>query len=369
MSKAQPLSDGFTAECAALDAHAWTEVLLRFDDATVYQSRQYGDLRWGAENLRHVLLKNNGAVAAAAQVRLLRNMGLQIAYVTWGPVWKRRGAPADPEVLRQMMRALRNAFATGRSYLRVLPHLFQDAESAVALCISEGYERGDDESAYQTVMLSLTEDETTLRKGCRGNWRRSLQQAEKNADLEIRESRSVEAFASFHDLYEEMRRFKSFHDFASIEDFAALQSQWPEALTPGVTLCLHEGRVVSGAVWTSIGERGILLFLASSLAGRDLQAAYLVVWRMLLSMKSAGCAYYDAGGIHEGRNPGGAFFKKGTGGEVCRHPGAMDACGNAVTKFLVRGADRLRAWRRARIAQAAADADNTSDTVDDADAK
>ena len=45
------------------------------------------------------------------------------------------------------------------------------------------------------------------------------------------------------------------------------------------------------------------------------KASFLLFWKMVLAAKENGFDYCDLAGVHEKRNPGGYFFKKGLAGK------------------------------------------------------
>jgi hypothetical protein len=50
----------------------WSQMLDLFEDANLYQTWSYGGIRWGGENLSHLVLKRAGEVVGLAQVRIVR---------------------------------------------------------------------------------------------------------------------------------------------------------------------------------------------------------------------------------------------------------------------------------------------------------
>ena len=50
----------------------WARMLDLFNDASLYQTWSYGEIRWGRDNLSHLLVKRDGEVCAMAQLRVVR---------------------------------------------------------------------------------------------------------------------------------------------------------------------------------------------------------------------------------------------------------------------------------------------------------
>ena len=78
----------YQTETDKITAPQWSELLNRFDDANIYQTWSYGSVRWGEENLSHLVLKRQGEAVAMAQLRIIRpRFGVAgIAYLRRGPL-------------------------------------------------------------------------------------------------------------------------------------------------------------------------------------------------------------------------------------------------------------------------------------------
>src|SRR5579863_4327780 len=105
----------------------WSAMLDLFGDANLYQTWSYGAIRWGPENLSHLVLKRNGEVVGMAQVRIVRptrfNFGM--AYLRWGPLCHRRGGELDAEATICVARALQEEYVCKRGLLlQILPNAF-----------------------------------------------------------------------------------------------------------------------------------------------------------------------------------------------------------------------------------------------------
>ena len=125
------LGDRFTAETDSVDQGQWSAILQDFADANIYQTWPYGVARSGPSNLSRLVLKRDERVVAAMQARLagLPNLRVGLAYIRWGPLWKRRDGEIEEEVFRQMIRAVRNEYAIRRGLVvRLLPNLCAEAE-------------------------------------------------------------------------------------------------------------------------------------------------------------------------------------------------------------------------------------------------
>ena len=91
---------GWKVEVDRVTGPEWSQMLDLFDDANIYQTAAYGEVRWGERNLSRLVLKRDGEVLGMAQLRIIRPTPFKfgMAYLRWGPLWKRRCRPLDPEV-------------------------------------------------------------------------------------------------------------------------------------------------------------------------------------------------------------------------------------------------------------------------------
>ena len=70
--KIRELCPGYASEVDTVDETAWNQVIKQFDDANIYQTWSYDEVRCGRENISHLLLKRDGQIIAAAQSRIVQ---------------------------------------------------------------------------------------------------------------------------------------------------------------------------------------------------------------------------------------------------------------------------------------------------------
>lgn len=341
------LSSGYASEVDAVDESHWSEVLARFDDANIYQTWSYDEVRAGRENISHLVLKKDGNVVALAQARIMKLPVLSagIAYVRWGPLW-RRGSDADPEIFRQAIRALRNEYARTRGLvLRLYPILFDDDSSLLAPILEEeGFSSEGQEKPDRTLLLNLNPSLDELRKGLRQHWHRYLKVAEKSG-LEVVEGTDDKLFEMFIKMYRELLDRKGFAEPNDINEFRRMQSSLPDKFKMKVMLCMSEGEPVAGLVTSAIGKTAIYLFGATSNAGLKKRGAYLLHWKFIEWLKGNGFTTYDLHGINPVTNPGTYKFKSDLCGENGRDVyfvGRFDSCTSMLSSSFVSGGDKLR---------------------------
>src|SRR5664279_574181 len=125
-STKRELAAGYTSHVDSVEEQDWYRALQEFDDGNIFQTWAYGEVAFGRRNMSHLILRENGAIVAIAQARLVKVLAINagIAYVRWGPLWQRDG-DATAETFRQAVRALRNEYVCKRGLvLRLFPLLF-----------------------------------------------------------------------------------------------------------------------------------------------------------------------------------------------------------------------------------------------------
>src|SRR5437879_4054435 len=111
--KTRALDPGYTSEVDTVDEQTWCQILQEFGEANIYQSWSYAAVTSGQRSMSHLILRKNRNIVAVAQARIAKlpliNVG--IAYIRWGPLWRRDATEANVEIFRQAIRALRNEFS------------------------------------------------------------------------------------------------------------------------------------------------------------------------------------------------------------------------------------------------------------------
>jgi hypothetical protein len=346
--KLRPIEDGFTVQWSGIDERRWTEIVEQFDDANIYQSWPYAEVLSGRSNMAHLVLFRGGAPVAGVQARIqkLPLVPAGIAYVRWGPMWRRRNADADPGVLRNILRAMRNEFNHRRGLvLRVNLNLSGAAGlEAESVLEEEGYSWLGAGSRGRTILYDITPSIEELKEGMKAHWRRELKVAEKN-QLEVVEGDSLELFDEFIQIYKEMVSRKKFKEPNDINQFRELQSRLPASLKMRILLARTAGVTTSGLIYSAMGNSAIYLFGATSDGGLKSRGSYWLQWRALHALKSSGVSVYNLNGINPEKNPGTYKFKNdlaGTFGSDVHYLGQFDAPGSFMSRAVVGTAEELR---------------------------
>jgi lipid II:glycine glycyltransferase (peptidoglycan interpeptide bridge formation enzyme) len=332
----------------ALSPDEWSRELCAFDDATIYQTAAYGVVRSRQNNLSRCTVVNDGRVVAMAQVRIASIPVLHtgIAYVGWGPVWRRHGDDIVDEHLSRMLRALRKEFVERRGYLlRIFPPvLTRDpwSESVGAIFKQEGFsliERPD-----RTLVVDLRPPWDDLRKGLRKKWRYELGVAEKK-EMKVVEGTGERLLDQALVLYREMHKRKQFAESVDTADYMRMQQLLDEPSKLRILVCSLENEPLAAIVYALVGDTGLALMAATSTKALKTNASYVVWWKMLCDLKARGATACDLGGISPEHNPGGYVFKSGMapGPDAdVKYLGQFELCQSASTRLLMTLADRVR---------------------------
>jgi lipid II:glycine glycyltransferase (peptidoglycan interpeptide bridge formation enzyme) len=352
MRTIRALGPGYTAEADAVDETTWGQFLQEFDDANIYQTWSYAEVICGRRRMSHLVLRQNGKVAAIAQARItkLPLLNLGIAYVQWGPIWQHSAAELSAETFRQALRALRNEYICKRGLaLRLFPVVFDDPSTCFPEILEqEGFSSLGEETRGRTILMDLSPPLEELRQGLGRNWKRNLKQAEENG-LEVIEGSEAELFEAFIQIYKEMVLRKKFVEPNDINQFKLIQAQLPAKFKMKITLCRSGGDNCAGLVWSAIGKTGIELFAATSDAGSQTKGSHLLRWKLVEELKQSGIATYNLNGINPVKNPGTYKFKfdlAGKHGKDVHYLGRFDSYSGSVSRSCVEFGDTLRAKYR-----------------------
>jgi len=320
MKNERDLQEGYVSSVTRLSRQEWDRVVAGFSDLTIYQTWAYGAVRWGEKNLLHFLLERHGEVVAAAQVRVVKApvLGVGVAYVRYGPLWRRRAGEEDLEVFRQALRAMRGEFVRARGLvLRINLNLTTADEPTqyIEVLRQEGYRRARFVLPQRTLLLDLSPSVEELRSNLHQKWRNHLNQAERRSGVTVMAGTDLEYFRQFAAVYRAMVSAKRFAVFTAVEEFMAMQELLPDEQKQLIVLGCINGRTVAGAVFSVTGAKAIGLLAASDEQGRITRASYAVYWHALSLLKARGCRWYDLGGIDPVTNSGGYHFKLGLAGK------------------------------------------------------
>jgi hypothetical protein len=331
----------------------WSDILARFDDASIYQTWAYGAVRWGVRSLSHLVLRQAGQIVGAAQLRLARVpfVPVGVAYLRWGPMCQIKGRPLDPAVVTEMTSCLRHEYVERRGLaLQIIPAAFTSNSRADAFDSAfsqSGMHPEPSLGVYRTILVDLSPTVEAMRKRLDQKWRNQLNRAEKN-NLVLEASESREAYREFLQLYEAMRERKRFETSVDAGEFGQIQELLTPAAKMQTFLARADGEAVGALVCSLLGNTAIYLLGATNERARELKAAYFLQWQAMLWLRAHGAVGYDLGGVAPVANPGGYHFKSGFGGDEVTQMAPHAMTGGALGEAVLRGV----AWLRQRRASA-----------------
>ncbi len=336
----------FTYAVDAANEQEWNQLIRLFRDATVNQTWAYCTVM--ARKTSRLVVRRGDTIVAGASLRLvvlpLVNAG--IAYLSSGPMWRRRGEADDLEVLRQTLRALKAEYVIRRRFLlRIAPNVFTNLTQHLAIRQvfgDEGFSCRPIE--HQTLFLDLQPSLGDLRKRLDQKWRNILNRAERSG-LTIREGVETGLFATFRNIYNDMKDRKKYKTDVSLDAHEVIQNALPPDLKMRIVIAEAQGCPMAGGVFSTIGDTGYYVLGATSTEGMKNGASYLVQWRAIALLKEHGLHTYDLGGCSPKRVPTTYHFKAGLCGkrpEVASRIGILEACDSLASKLVVRSGEFLK---------------------------
>ena len=338
----------FYVEVDTVNKEQWSDLLLQFDDATIYQTWSYAVVKYGTRHLSHLIIKRNGDVVGMAQLGITKVPFIRagIATLYWGPLWKLRDSELETENFLYIIKALKNEYVKIRGFnLRIYPYIYDNEMHANELqtnLLNEGFQCL--QTNYRTLLINVSPSLDELRKGFIPRWRTDLNRSEKN-DLAVVEGHQDELYDEFKTIYDEMLADKQFISFSDPNMFGTIQHDLPQKLKIKILLSRYKGEAIAAALTSIIGNTALGIFWASNTLGRKLKAAYHLQWKTLEMLKTHGCHYYDIGGIDFENNPGSYRFKSGLAGKYgvdVRLIGRFDTCNNLLSKTFIKWGDQLK---------------------------
>ncbi|MDC1287716.1 aminoacyltransferase [Gammaproteobacteria bacterium] len=349
----QTASDYEIETIANPGSEEWDQILMQFDDANIFQTPSYGRERWPKSELRNLVLKKAGEPMAAMQVRLLSIPLLRgIAYVRWGPLWRRKGLAENVDVFRQAVRAIRLEFVERLGLaVQLVPRETEDRDDLKNILVEEGFHfTGSD---YNTVLIDISGPEETIRSNLVARWRTDLNRSQRN-ELLMSAGEHMDLYDRFEPIYDEMFDRKKLVEFGDLAVYRRVQQSLPNASKMNIMLCAREDEGDgAGAITSAIGDTGLAILWATNHPGRDSRGAYYLQWETIRWLKQQGCHWYDLGGVSRDANPGGYRFKcglAGKNGRETRFLGQFQASPSRMHAYLLnallQGRNKVRELRK-----------------------
>jgi hypothetical protein len=292
--------------------------------------------RWGAGRLAGLVLRddasNQPVAAALTIVAMLPMLRLGLAYVKFGPLWRRKERPADPSVLVAALEAVKTVFAAERGLVaRVMAPPDPGFETPWSEALSaSGYTLHAPIPDSERYLVDLTLNEKDQRASLGASWRANLNKAARS-ELDIREVSLRDGLPEFLALYRDMvarKQFADRHGVDALPDFAAAA----DALGARLFLARDRDGPVAGSLVAGAGERVFVPFSASNARALPLRAGYALRWVIIEQLRGSPAHWLDLGGA-EG-DAGLRSFKQGNVGKrgrVVPLMGEYDYAGSALS--------------------------------------
>jgi hypothetical protein len=345
----------FECEIDTIDAAEWDRVASEFDDLNYDQIACYSTGQWG-ERVSHLLLRRHGKPVAGARVAIIKLPGFArgVAFLRFGPFWRRHGEIPDLTTYRAALGAIVQEYSIRRGHLLTIiprpnPEFYAQETKALAEFGFGLRRRSPDPNRY---LVDLSLDEETQMRSLDQKWRYNLRQAMAN-DFEIRLCESEADIRIFQSLHAGMVTRKDFRNADVVHLLPELAERLPENSRPHIVLAFHRGRPVAGAAIAILGDTAYYVFGGSDNASLSLKGGYAVQWWIMRWLSQQNVRWYDLGG--EAGEQGLRQFKKGLVGKqgtVVRLSGEYDCwsrpsarlIGDAI--YALRGLQRtMRRWR------------------------
>lgn len=308
--------DAFNVEIDTIADHEWDRIAGEFADIHHEQTACYAGLHWKGRD-SHLLLSRAGMPVAGARIALVKLPVIDrgLAYLRFGPFWRRRDQAADPEIYRAMIKALVEEYCGRRGHcLSILARPHPDYHALEGgLMRDMGFVKRRDYEDPERYLVNTALDATAQSKSLAQKWRYNLRQAVANS-LDIRLSEDPAEAEAFQALYSSMMERKEFASTTPVHLTGQLMAKLPDNLKPKLFVAYHEKKLVVGATVGVFGDTAYYMFGASSAEALPLKAGYALHWHIVQWLNEQGIAWYDLGGAsHE---PGLRQFKKGFVGKA-----------------------------------------------------
>lgn len=354
-----PSSGRYAIEIMDNVAEGWDALAAQFSDICLEQTASYMLGRWSGGRVCGLVLREPAsgepealALAVIAAIPLVK---AGLAYVKFGPLWRRSDRPARPAVLDAALRAAQQEFAERRGLvLRVMPpadpEFGEDWKHSLA---DAGFRLNDAPTHPERFLVNLTLSEAEQLASLGKGWRANLRKA--SPDVSVEEVDPVKRLPTFLGLYGAMTERKGFVDRHRVEQLPAFVTAAAPSLRVRMFLAHAGEQAVAGLLIAGSGDQVFVPFGASGPDALPLRAGYTLRWALINTLRGSGAKWLDLGG-HEG-DEGLRNFKTGivgTRGCTPSIPGEFDHVTSSLSAVATRGiewAHRASARLREAIAR------------------
>jgi len=317
----------------------WDElVAANPDGGSALQTLAWGDFkgRWGWEPRRYVYeLKDGRKVAAQWLVRMVPLQG-EIWYCPKGP-----GVTELKDYLEVVQQT--RVAGLGGVWARFESEVLEDTADKAKLRTAGLVRSNRDPGSKSTIFIDLAPGEEAVLGGFNQSARRNIRKAEAGEVTGGPEEATPENLETMFELMKATEA-RAHYGLRPREYFL---DYWQSQIAAGqaqLFLARHEGEVLAGAVVTYLGKRAWYKDGGSFDVKRELNASYLLQWRIMQWLMGRGVASYDLVGspnrdqVDQPNSRAGLYeFKRKFNPEITEFMGCYDLPLN-LTKY--------RLWRK-----------------------
>jgi lipid II:glycine glycyltransferase (peptidoglycan interpeptide bridge formation enzyme) len=294
----------------------------------------------------------DGVAVSLALVIILNLPLIRVAYVPWGPIWRRRDRPNEDSQFGLAIKILKEEYVhRQKMILRIRPNGFEDSDHAMNdVMVESGFSqtRESHSGKPRTILVDLGCSENDMRKRLAKKWRNSLSQSEKEK-LTIRESFDEKGLELIQPLYEALKKRKNIEG-VNLAELALIQSKLSQAQKMRITLCENDEGIIAGSVCSGLGDTALGIIGVTSEEGRRRRAYYLLQWDEILWAKRNSNKAYDLNGINPVTNPLVYHFKSGLRGKEVTFLGLYDCYPNWISRWLVKINDKgMKLFKKGKV--------------------
>ncbi|MDA8094308.1 MAG: peptidoglycan bridge formation glycyltransferase FemA/FemB family protein [Betaproteobacteria bacterium] len=329
---------------AGLVQDRWDDRLTGADDATIFQSWQWGEYKrnHGWQPLRCTVYDTSGRTVMMAQV-LLKSLpfGIRAGWAAGGPVLKFKGW--SPKQAGKALNTLRAGLLESQRRLWLRVHSHSPNEPELAYLFSGQFHRPFFKvNSGFSQFIDLTQSVEAFEKGMTAKHRYYVRQAQ-GQGLTWKLGGDDELRRDFAMLHEEMTREKGMESIRVGLDetrkiFSALGSQ---AL---ILNGYHAGVPVTSCLVQRFGNRGFYASAATGAKGRELSAAYAMVHELFRVLKERGMTRLDFAGLDPKTSAasGVNHFKRGFGAQLVEYLGEWECASSEKLRWAI----NFALWKR-----------------------
>jgi lipid II:glycine glycyltransferase (peptidoglycan interpeptide bridge formation enzyme) len=287
--------------------------------ANLLQSWQFGAAKEQAKGwraMRFLISDISGNPVALAQT-LTRSVPLLggIVRLNRGPLLLDE-LPEDQSIVRtlEVLRALLREARRRRWWVVQIAPELPNATKVVRGLMQTGLRRRP-EPAWASGRLALIIDEKSLLMGLNGKWRNCLHKGERLGVVVSRHEGTGPEQDLLISGYADLQRSKGFEGLpeALLRSLAVQQGKaWQfDLFIARAANAPASDKPIGMLVTVRHGDTATYLIGFTNDQGRQMQANSVLLWHAILNAKSAGCAWFDIGGLSAATPKGVAEFKKG----------------------------------------------------------